>query len=133
MQSYKRSTRVAELIQREISKGIQSLKNPLKGLVTVTGVKLTDDLLDARVFYSIIGSVEYVEFTKSAMPKCVPEIRRHLAAAINMRRTPRLVFVFDETPSKAEKIFEILEKINSEENTSQESGQHRADATEPDK
>ncbi|MFH1368768.1 MAG: 30S ribosome-binding factor RbfA [Elusimicrobiota bacterium] len=116
MQSYKRSVRVAELIQQEISKIIQELKNPGLGFVTITGVKLTDDLQDARIFYSVIGSDKDISDTKDILERSIPEIRHLLAMRINLRRTPVLTLVFDDTAKRANRIFEILEKIRSEEN-----------------
>ena len=115
MLSYKRSVRVAELIQHEIARIVQELKNPGIGFVTVTGVKLTDDLLDARVFYSVIGSPEDVKKTKQIMENSAQEIRRQLALRLNLRRTPTLTFSFDDTPEKAAHIFELLEKIKAED------------------
>ena len=115
MLSYKRSERVAELIQREIAKIIQDLKEPGIGFVTVTGVKLTDDLLDARIFYSVLGSPEEIEQSKKIIEKVSQHIRHELAYKLNLRRTPTLKFSFDDTPQKAAHVFEILEQIKQEE------------------
>lgn len=115
MLSYKRSERVAELIQREIAKIIQELKAPGIGFVTVTGVKLTDDLLDARVFYSVMGSLEEVEKSKEIIENCSQDIRHQLAISLNLRRTPTLKFTYDDTPQRAAHVIEILEKIKQEE------------------
>jgi len=116
MLSYKRSTRVAEQIQREISKIVQELKEPKMGFATITGVKLTDDLQSARVFFSVIGTENEVAETCRILKDSVPSIRHQLAAKMNLRRTPTLEFVFDETPAKAGRVLELLEKIRSEEN-----------------
>jgi len=115
MQSYKRSTRVAELIQKEISKLLREIKDPELGFVTITSVKLTDDLQDARVFYSVIGSEEQKLKTKTILLDSLKHIRHELASTINMRRTPTLEFEYDDTPEKATHIFEIFEKISKEE------------------
>jgi ribosome-binding factor A len=117
MLSYKRSVRVAEQVQQEISRIVQELKNahPALGFVTITGIRMSDDLRSARVFYSVIGSEQEVKESSSIIDAAVPEIRHQLAVRLNMRRTPTLQFDYDTTPQKAARVFELLEKIKSEE------------------
>ena len=115
MHGYKRSERVAELIQHEISRIIMDIKDSGLGFVTVTGVKVTDDLLDARVFYSVIGTPEEVEKSTEILEKNIKAIRHELAVRLNLRRTPVITLKYDDTSEKASKIFELLEKIQREE------------------
>ncbi|MCX5778336.1 MAG: 30S ribosome-binding factor RbfA [Elusimicrobia bacterium] len=115
MQSYKRSVRVAELIQQELANIVRDIKNREIGFTTITTVTLTDDLQTARAFYSVIGTEEETQKTAVVLKAAVKEIRHELAVRLNLRRTPTLEFVFDETPVKADRIFELLEKIKSEE------------------
>ena len=115
MLSYKRADRVAELIQQEVSKVVQELKNPEKGFITVTGVKLSPDLQDARIFYSVIGSEDEVKKNGEILKKSTPQIRHQLASRLNLRRMPTIVFEFDEVPTHAARIFEILEDIKKED------------------
>ena len=114
MHSYKRSTRVAELIQRTIADIIRDIKEPGLGFVTVTGVKLTDDLLDARIFYSVIGSEEEVKNSGEILGKSLKTIRHELAVRLNLRKTPELNLKYDDTSEKANRVFELLEKIHRE-------------------
>lgn len=115
MLSYKRSVRVAELIQQEISKIVQNLKEPNLGFVTITAVKLTDDLQSARIFFSVIGNDDEIKMSSSILQESIPNIRYQLARNLNLRRTPSLVFEFDDTPTKANRIYELLEKIRQED------------------
>jgi len=115
MQSYKRSIRVGELIQKEISRIVLDIKDPELGFVTITGVKLTDDLQDAKVFYSVIGSPEQQKKTKTILQDSIKHIRHQLASCIQMRRVPTLEFEYDDTAERANKVFEIIEKIHKEE------------------
>ena len=115
MRSYKRSTRVGELIQRELCRIVQEIKDPGLGFVTITGVKLTDDLQEARIYYSVIGSQEDIKKTTDILQKRVKSIRHALAVKLNLRRTPLLIFEYDLTPERASRIFEILEKIHKAE------------------
>jgi ribosome-binding factor A len=115
MHTYKRSTRVAELIQRTIADIIRDFKEPGLGFVTVTAVKLTDDLLDARIFYSVIGSPEEVKKSSEILEKSLKAIRHELAFRLNLRKTPELNLKYDDTSEKASRVFELLEKIHREE------------------
>ena len=114
MLAYKRSTRVAELLHQEISKIVLDIKDSGFGFVTITGVKLSDDLQDARIYYSVIGSEEQIRATSEILRANLPQIRHQIAVRVNLRRTPALTIEYDHTPENASKIFEILEKINNE-------------------
>ncbi len=114
MLSYKRSVRVGELIQQEVSRIVQELKEPGLGFVTITGLKLTDDLQSARIFYSVIGSDEEVERTGAILKASIPLIRHQISQRVKLRRTPTIEFEFDTTPAHANRIFTLLEQINRE-------------------
>ena len=113
--SYKRSTRVGELIQQAVSEILRETRGLDCGLVTVMGVKLTDDLLSCRIFYSVFGTEEDKAKAAETLNKSVKEIRYQLAGRLNLRRTPTLVFEYDDTNEHASKVFDLLEKIKSEE------------------
>ncbi|MBN1823632.1 MAG: 30S ribosome-binding factor RbfA [Endomicrobiales bacterium] len=115
MQNYKRSTRVGEQIQQEISKIVQEIKDPEFGFVTITGIKLTDDLLSARIFYSVLGSPEEVKRSCQILEEQLKHIRHELAVRLNLRRTPDLTLEYDHTPEKANRVFEILENLKKED------------------
>lgn len=115
MRGYKRSARVGELIQHELAGILRDLKNADIGFTTITGVKLTDDLQTARVFYSVIGSADDTRRTAATLVELTKDIRHQLALRLNLRRTPTLEFVFDETPARADRVFELLEKIKAEQ------------------
>jgi ribosome-binding factor A len=113
--SYKRATRVGALIQHEISNLLRDVRDLNAGLVTVMGVKLTDDLLNCRVFYSVFGTNEDKERAEQVLKDITKDIRHQLALNLNLRRTPSIVFVYDDTNEYASKVFDILKKIEDEE------------------
>lgn len=112
--SYKRSTRVGELIQQSISEIIREIRELNVGLVTIMGVKLTDDLQNCRVFYSVFGSEEDKANAEKILKDKTKEIRHELALKLNLRRTPTIVFEYDDTNENASKVFDILKKIEEE-------------------
>ena len=113
MKAYKRATRVAELIQKNIAEIIRDIKE-LTGLVTVTSVRLTDDLQTCRIFYSVIGTDNDKKNAEKVLNEQLKQIRYSLAQNMELRRTPSIDFKYDDSGEKAEKIFEILDKIEHE-------------------
>ena len=111
--SYKRSTRVGELIQQTVSEVVREMRDLDSGLVTVMGVKLTDDLLSCRVFYSVFGTEEDKAKAAETLNKNTKEVRHQLAMRLNLRRTPTLVFEYDDTNEHASNVFDILKKIEN--------------------
>lgn len=121
MKAYKRSTRVAELIQEKMVEILRDLKDLNKGLFTVTRVKLTDDLQTCRIFYSIIGTPEDIQYSEKVLKDNIKQIRFQLAQSVNLRRTPTIEFVYDESGEKVVRVFELFDRIEQEkkENESQ--------------
>ena len=114
MKAYKRATRVAELIQKNMAKIFRDIKELNKGLVTVTSVRLTDDLQTCRIFYSVIGTESDKESTKKVLEEKTKQIRFALAQSMELRRTPTIDFKYDDSGERAKKVFEILDKIKHE-------------------
>lgn len=114
MKSYKRADRVGELIQQNIAEILRDIKELNKGLVTVTSVRLTDDLQTCRIFYSVIGSEADKKNAETVLQEKTKQIRFQLAQNMELRRTPTIDFKYDDSGEKAEKIFEILDKIEHE-------------------
>lgn len=111
---YKRSVRVGELIQQIVSGVIRKIKDLDSGLVTVMNVKLTDDLLSCKIYYSVFGSAEDKQKADEVLKRNIGEVRYQLALRLNLRRTPVISFVYDDTSESATKIFDILKKIEEE-------------------
>ena len=116
--SYKRSVRVGELIFQTVSEILREIREFNVGLVTVMGVKLTDDLRSCRVFYSVLGTEEDKKRVKEILDANTKAVRHQLALRLNLRRTPTLAFVYDNTNEKAAKVFDILKKIEEEKEPS---------------
>ena len=114
MKSYKRADRVSELIQQNIAEILRDIKELNKGLVTVTSVRLTDDLQTCRIFYSVIGREDDKKNAETVLRDKTKQIRFQLAQNMDLRRTPTIDFKYDDSGEKAEKIFEILDKIEHE-------------------
>ena len=111
-----RMQRVDEEFKRELSKIIdQDLKNPnITGMISVTKVKTSSDLKNARVYISILGS-KSKKNTMEGIKNASGFIRTELAKRVNLRYTPELVFELDETLEYGAKIDSILEELKKKE------------------
>ena len=111
----KRSTRVGDLLQKEISQIIiQDLKDPRLGFVTVTGVSISDDLKNAKVFVSVLGSREEIEQTFDGLNSAKGFIRSCIGKRVKLRYTPELSFLLDESASYGAHIEDLIRDIKDE-------------------
>lgn len=92
---------VAELLERRI-------KDPRLGFVTVTEVRLTGDLREAKVFYTVLGSAEEREESAVALRSATGIIRSEVGRLIGLRHTPSLEFVADVLPEDSLRIDELV-------------------------
>ena len=112
----KRSERVSELIRKELSSVLlNQIRDPRLGFVTVTRVEVSNDLQHARVFYSVLGKEVDKAKTKEALERARGFLQRDIAAAVNLRYTPHLNFILDESFDRHAEIEGILKKIQVKE------------------
>ncbi|MCP3772844.1 30S ribosome-binding factor RbfA [Paenibacillus sp. MZ04-78.2] len=105
--------RVGEQIKKELSQIIQSeLKDPRIGFITVTGVDVTNDFSQAKVYLSVLGSDEQKEETLKALARGTGFIRSELGKRIRMRKIPDLLFKFDASIDYGSKIETLIHQIN---------------------
>ncbi|RXZ76917.1 30S ribosome-binding factor RbfA [Paenibacillaceae bacterium] len=105
--------RVGEQIKKELSHIIQTeLKDPRIGFITVTGVEVTGDLSQAKVYLSVLGSDEQKEETLNALARGKGFIRSELGKRVRLRHTPELLFKFDSSIEYGSHIEALLEQIN---------------------
>ena len=107
-----RQGRIDEEFKKEISSIISyDLKEPkVTGMVSVTRVKVTPDLRFAKIWVSILNS-KNIEETLDGLKKSAGFIRTELAKRINLRYTPELSFVIDDSLEYGAKIDSILKNI----------------------
>jgi len=107
-----RFERINEELRKEISNIISfELKNPnATGLISITKVKVTNDLKFAKVYVSILNS-KNVKDTLAALKKSSGFIRSEIAKRVNLRQTPELIFELDDSMEYGAKIDTILKDI----------------------
>jgi len=117
----KRPKRVAHLIQKEISAILRKqIKDPQLGFVTITEVKVTDDLQHARVYFTVYGSEQERIATEKLLKRMTSFVRYHIGQRIKLRYTPEIVFQYDETIEKAARIDDLINKLHQEKNNARE-------------
>lgn len=104
--------RIDEELKKEISNIINyELKNPkITGLISVTRAKITPDLKYAKVYVSILNSKNTAD-TLANLKKSSGFIRTEIAKRINLRITPEIIFVLDDSMEYGAKIDQILKEI----------------------
>lgn len=114
-----RSGRVGEQLKKELSQILQNeMKDPRIGFITVTGVEMTPDLSQAKVYISVLGSDQQKEDTLKGIAKATGFIRSEVGKRIQLRHTPELIFKFDESIDYGSHIEKLLAQINEERESS---------------
>ena len=113
--------RIDEELKKEISNIINyELNNPkITGLISITRVKITPDLKYAKVYVSILNS-KNLKDTFANIKKSSGYIRTEIANRINLRLTPELVFVLDDSMEYGARIDKILKDIIPEKGSSED-------------
>jgi ribosome-binding factor A len=99
MTDHPRALRLAETIQRIVANALDTeIKDPRLGFVTITGVKVTGDLQNATVFYTVLGDDEARVHTAKALASAKGRLRSLVGADLSIRLTPNLEFIPDALP-----------------------------------
>lgn len=108
--------RVGEQIKKELSLILQSeLKDPRIGFITVTGVEVTNDLSQAKVYLSVFGEDDQREDTLKALEQASGFIRTELGRRVRLRHTPELIFKLDTSIEYGSHIENLLKKLNDKD------------------
>lgn len=111
-----RATRVGEQMKKELGDIIgRKIKDPRIGFVTVTDVQVTGDLQQATVYISVLGGEEQRENTLKGLAKAKGFIRSEIGQRIRLRKTPEIIFEFDESFEYGNRINNLLHQLQKEE------------------
>ena len=112
---YPRRYRVADQLQRELGELVRGVKDPrVVGLITVSGVDVSPDLAHAKVFVTVL-ECEAPEETVAGLNSAAGFLRGRLAERLRMRGVPRLVFHYDATLDRAERVEHLLRASRDED------------------
>jgi ribosome-binding factor A len=104
-----RAKRLAERIKVIVAETLErGIKDPRLGMVTVTDVRLTGDLHDATVFYTVFGSEDDRAASAAALESARGLLRSEVGRRTGVRFTPTLTFTLDAMPESAKHIDDLL-------------------------
>ncbi|GMB08415.1 ribosome-binding factor A [Thermolongibacillus altinsuensis] len=110
-----RATRVGEQMKKELSDIIgRKIKDPRIGFVTVTDVRVTGDLQQAKVYISVLGDEEQKKNTLKGLAKATGFIRSEIGQRIRLRKTPEIYFEIDESIDYGMRIESLIKQISQE-------------------
>lgn len=103
-----RMGRINEEIQRELSSLIRTVKDPrVTGMISVTAVETTPDLKFAKIYISVLDKSDCTQVLKG-LKSAGGYLRRELGRSLNLRNTPELTFVQDDSIDKGAHILDML-------------------------
>lgn len=124
-----KNTRINSEVQRELSEIIsRELKDPrIHPMTTVIAVEVTPDLKFCKAYISVLGNEEAGKDTIQGLKSAVGFIRNQLAKRINLRNTPELTFILDQSieygVNMTRLINEVTAGMSDEAQTEEESGE----------
>ena len=108
----RRQRRVAELIHRELSLLLmREVRDPRLAEITLTEVRVTPDLLLARVYFTVLGDAGAEEEALAGLEHAAGFLRTQLAGRVRLRLAPQLSFELDRTAAYGRRIEELLDQI----------------------
>jgi ribosome-binding factor A len=106
-----RMRRVNELVRGVVAEAVTSLKDPRIGLVTVTGVEVSPDLREARVFVSVFGSDKKRAKAMAGLVGAQRYLQSRLARELTLKRTPQLTFEYDPTVERGVRMTKLIDDL----------------------
>jgi ribosome-binding factor A len=108
----RRPEKVAELVREEIVQIVgYELEDPRLVGVTVSDVRMSENLREARIYVMIAGGDEEAAPAMRALNHAAPYVRRQLAMELSLRHAPQLFFIRDTAGEKAVRVAALLEEI----------------------
>jgi ribosome-binding factor A len=112
--------KVESQIREIVGEEVANLSDPrIRGLVTVTGVRVSPDLAKATVFYSVLSG-ENAEEAQQGLQSAAGRIQASVGAQTRLKRTPRLHFERDPVVEQAIRIESTLREVRSDEDPHEE-------------
>lgn len=105
--------RVNESVRAVVADGLGELKDPRIGMVTVTGVHVTPDLAEARVFVSVLGSDKKRAATLAGLESARGVLQAKLGRQLSLRRTPMLTFTHDDSVERGVRMTKLIEDLSA--------------------
>ena len=111
-----REEKVNTELKRELSVLLREIKDPrVPSLISVMKTEVTKDLKFAKIYVSVMGNEEVKKNALKGLKSASSFLRREVSRRLNLRVTPELNFVIDDSIEYGNHILDVINKINSEE------------------
>ena len=109
-----KNTRINSEVQRELSNLIlREIKDPrISTMTTIVGVEVSPDLKNAKVYVSVLGDEEQKAETYKGLKSAASFLRSQLAKNMNMRNTPELEFIMDQSIEYGVNMSKLIDDLN---------------------
>src|SRR5918997_2033635 len=108
----RRPERVADMLREEIMQIVgYELEDPRVQAVTVTDVRLSENLRDASVYVLVEGSEDEILAALAALRHAAPYVRKQVGFSLNLRHTPEIHFVRDTVEEQGARVDQLLAEI----------------------
>jgi ribosome-binding factor A len=119
----RRPEKLAETLREEVTEIVgYELEDPRLLSVTVTDVRVSENLREAKVFVVVEGSETEIKDALKALQNAASFVRQQVAQSMNLRHPPLLNFVRDTVEENARRVSELLEEINVDGEAETENG-----------
>ena len=113
MKTYPRSDRIGTRILEEMADLlVKDIKDPRLEMVTITNVKMSNNLRYARIYYSLVGDEKKKKGADEGFKRAMGFIKRELARRLRLRYMPDVEFLYDESFDYGSRIDSILKELN---------------------
>ena len=103
--------RVNESVRSVVADAIAELQDPRLGIVTVTGVSVSPDLHDARIFVSVYGGKRKRAASLAALEAARGVVQGRVARELAMKRTPQLAFEYDPAVEHGVRLTKLIDEL----------------------
>ncbi|HUT03746.1 MAG TPA: 30S ribosome-binding factor RbfA [bacterium] len=116
MHTYNRSDRIEHQVQKEVCELLlRKVKDPRINCITVTGVKVTHDLRQARIYYTLPRrDKERSDEVEEGLKSATSFVRAELGKRLRLRRVPEICFIKDEFYEQALRVSESIARLERE-------------------
>lgn len=133
MSNSPRARKLADQIHRILAERLQKgLRDPDMGYATITDVRVSGDLQQATVFYTVLGSDEERDATAKALARATGMLRTEVGKHLRIRLVPTLEFVADALPGTVDDIERLLKEAQTRDEDVRQAAQSAKPAGDAD-
>lgn len=131
MVAINRAQRIGDEMRRELGRLlIHEVNDPRLKMVSVMDCQVSRDLSYAKVFFTLVNDNFTVEDVTTALNKASGFFRSRIAEIFDLRKTPRLGFVYDKSLNHAYHITHLIEEALTQDKAKAEAASHEVDPTQ---